>query len=88
MRTGLPPGPPPELADALLHQWLPKGVLGLSILGDLHQEYEELIDAGGRAPRLCYWRSALALSARYALVRLKKRALETDSEARRQEGKR
>ena len=63
---------PPRLADALLERWLPAGVLGMSILGDLHQEYEELTGAEAlRFPRLWYWRSALSLSACYALLALK-----------------
>ena len=54
---------PPARAEALLHRWLPDGALGLSIIGDLHQEYNELVEAGmGRAagigvPR---WRSVHA----------------------------
>ena len=63
---------PPSLADTLLERWLPAGVLGLSILGDLHQEYEELTGAHAlRFPRVWYWRSALSLSGRHALLALK-----------------
>ena len=41
---------PPARAEALLHRWLPDGLLGLSMIGDLHQEYNELVEAGmGRA---------------------------------------
>ena len=62
---------PPPLADALLERWLPSGVLGMSILGDLHQEFEELTAASALSlPRVWYWRSALSLSARYALLAL------------------
>ena len=42
MRGSHTPVPPPK-ADALLHRWLPDGVPGLSIIGDLHQEYAELV---------------------------------------------
>jgi hypothetical protein len=62
---------PPARADALLLRCLPQGVVGLSILGDLHQEFDELIEASVlRGPRFWYWRTALGLSARYGLVRL------------------
>lgn len=68
--------PPPSAADALLHRWLPDGILGLSIIGDLHQEYAELCDSGAHGnPDRWYWRSALTLSARYAAIRLKTRML-------------
>ncbi|MCH7890328.1 MAG: ABC transporter permease [Gemmatimonadetes bacterium] len=67
---------PPARAEALLHRWLPDGALGLSMIGDLHQEYNELVEAGmGRAADRWYWRSAMALSARYAAIRLKNRVL-------------
>ena len=68
---------PPPKAVALLLKWLPEGVLGLSIIGDLHQEYAELVEAGmGSAADRWYWRSAIALSGRYAAVRLKERVLD------------
>ncbi len=71
---------PPARAVALLHRWLPDGALGLSIIGDLHQEYNELAEAGrGRAADRWYWRSAMALSARYAAIRLKNTVLDRRS---------
>ena len=43
-----PQGPiPPPGADALLRRFLPKGTLGLTIIGDLHQEFIELIGETG-----------------------------------------
>lgn len=70
------PVPPPK-ADALLHRWLPDGVLGLSIIGDLHQEYAELVEAGmGGAADRWYWRSAITLSGRYAAIRLRNGVLD------------
>ena len=73
--------PPPPRADALLERWLPDGVLGLSIIGDLHQEYRELTTSDSlRFPRLWYWRSAVALSGRYALHRLTNRMLYSSSD--------
>ncbi len=66
------PTPPPPLADRLLRRALPDGVAGLSILGDLHQEYDELTLAESlRWPRLWYWRSALGLAGRFAWTRLR-----------------
>ena len=57
---------PPRWADALLRRFLPEGELGLSIIGDLHQEFEETRHRGRFSfPRLRYWRDALGLSARY-----------------------
>ena len=71
---------PPPAADALLHRWLPDGILGLSIIGDLHQEYAELCDSRAHGnPDRWYWRSALTLSARYAAIRLKNRMLASRS---------
>ena len=73
------PTPPPK-ADTLLHRWLPDGVLGLSIIGDLHQEYAERVEAGpGRAADRWYWRSAIALSVRYGALQWKNRVLDRTS---------
>ncbi|MBT8338171.1 MAG: ABC transporter permease [Gemmatimonadetes bacterium] len=73
---------PPASADALLQRWLPDGVLGLSILGDLHEEFGELIDdAGPGRARWWYWRSAVALSVRYAGVRARHALAARDSMA-------
>ena len=63
---------PPPWADSVLLWLLPEGVLGLSILGDVHQEFWELQEAGGlRFPRLWYWRTALGLCARYGWLKAK-----------------
>lgn len=71
---------PPPLADELLERFLPEGVLGQSILGDLHQEFGDLDSASQLAmPRLWYWRTALGLALRYSLVHLKTRMLEQGS---------
>jgi predicted permease len=54
------------VAEALLRWLLPRGDLGLSILGDLRQEFEEIhLTSASRFPRLWYWRSAVALGCRY-----------------------
>ena len=42
-------------------RWLPEGVLGQTILGDLHQEYGEMVTSGERgSPNMWYWRTALS----------------------------
>jgi putative ABC transport system permease protein len=43
--------------------------VGLSILGDLREEFDERIARGSRAAGLWYWAQALTLGARYALQR-------------------
>ena len=57
---------PPAAAEKLLRQVLPVGLVGETILGDLHQELEER--ARQRRPflSLWYWWHALELAARYA----------------------
>ena len=67
---------PPTAADELLRRCLPEGVLGTTIIGDLHQELEQLVrEAAVRRPRLWYWWQAIQLSARYYPIRLKRRFL-------------
>ncbi len=70
---GASPNPnPPKLAEALLRQLLPSGVLGLSILGDLRQEYREIAEYRlSRFPRLWYWRTAMTLGGRYTVQHLR-----------------
>jgi putative ABC transport system permease protein len=61
---------PPRPADALLKRWLPEGIHGESIIGDLHQEYDELIRSKQVVfPQIWYWRSTLALLVGFALYR-------------------
>ncbi len=63
---------PPALADALLRRCLPAGILGLSIIGDLHQEFDGLRASGARSsPGLWYWywRAAVGLAVRYSVTR-------------------
>lgn len=63
---------PPAWAEALLRRSLPDGVVGLSILGDVHEEYEELAARGGRfRPAAWYVRAATGLTLRYGSIRLK-----------------
>lgn len=65
---------PPRLADALLGLFLPDGVKGLTILGDLHQEFGDRVNQQGRGrARLNYWRDAWALSLRLAPGMLRRR---------------
>ena len=61
---------PPALACALLARVLPEGTLGLSILGDLYEEFDERALLGPARARHWFWRSALGLGGRYAARRL------------------
>jgi len=64
----------------LLRRWLPDGVVGLSILGDLYEEFEERIADGSlRFPGVWFWWNALVLSARYGLVRGRMSLARSDS---------
>jgi putative ABC transport system permease protein len=54
---------PPRAADALLRRVLPSGKRGLSMLGDLHEEFRAIPHE--RAARRWYWLQALRLSLRY-----------------------
>ena len=61
---------PPERADGLLERVLPDGIKGLTILGDLHQEFSDvLVERGEAAARRWYWRESMKLWLRYAAVR-------------------
>ena len=54
---------------------LPEGMVGDSILGDLHQELEELAASRGRLrARLWYWLAALELAWSYRLRAWRQRA--------------
>ncbi len=58
---------PPRGADRLLATALPQGLLGSTIIGDLHQEHEERARHQGPSRLwLWYWLQALKLAARYA----------------------
>jgi len=68
---GAAPGVPPSGADAILERALPHGTKGLTILGDLHEEFNDVcVERGPSAARRWYWRSALALGGRYAVLRI------------------
>ncbi len=56
---------PPARAEALLIRLLPSGPAGLSILGDLREEFAQRATRKGAAPRFWYWWQALRLGARY-----------------------
>lgn len=58
---------PPGLAERLLRWWLPRGVVGDSILGDAREELLDYRRDGGRTPpALWYWFHALRIGAHYA----------------------
>jgi putative ABC transport system permease protein len=54
---------PPRVADALLRRVLPYGKRGLSILGDLREEFRAIPEEG--AAKRWYWLQVLRLSLRY-----------------------
>ncbi|MDA0311430.1 MAG: permease prefix domain 2-containing transporter [Gemmatimonadetes bacterium] len=61
---------PPRRADALLERALPSGSKGLTILGDLHQEFYDIASRRGiRRARRWYWRESIMLGLRYAIAR-------------------
>lgn len=71
MADGSPRVRPPERADALLRRCLPDGPKGLTILGDMHEEFEDVREGRGpRAARRWYWRTALTVSTRYVAARV------------------
>ncbi len=59
---------PPRFAEALLRRCLPAGVTGLTILGDLREDYVARLERGQGA-WAWYWREALFLALRYRLRR-------------------
>lgn len=61
------PVEPPRLAERLLRVWLPRGVVGDSIIGDAREEFAEYVRRrGGRFRAMWYWLHALRLAANYA----------------------
>ena len=70
---------PPERACALLRYWLPAGTVGLSILADLYEEFDERVEAGAARSGLWFWYHAVTLSGRYAFERAGQRLGEHDS---------
>ncbi|MCH7717577.1 MAG: ABC transporter permease, partial [Gemmatimonadetes bacterium] len=63
---------PPRVAEILLRRFLPSGVVGRSILGDLRREFGEICRSRSRHhPRLWYWHQAVRLSGWYAWSRIR-----------------
>ncbi len=63
---------PPLVAEMLLRRFLPSGVVGRSILGDLRREFGEICRSRSRNyPRLWYWHQAVRLSGWYAWLRIR-----------------
>lgn len=57
---------PPSRADVFLTAALPAGLVGNTIIGDLHQEFAEIkARRGTLIARAWYWLQALELVARY-----------------------
>lgn len=73
------PRDPPAAAVSLLRWVLPDDLVGSSILGDLYEEYDEIAPHAGVRADAWFWRSALALSVRYALVGARTRLTRSDS---------
>lgn len=59
---------PPSAAETLLRFFLPAGDVGLSILGDLREEYARLADGRKWSRPFWYWRQAFALLFHYSLI--------------------
>ena len=60
-------GNPPRFAERLLRWWLPRGIVGDSILGDAREELLEYRNRGGALPPgFWYWLHALRIGAHYA----------------------
>jgi len=65
---------PPRTADALLRRVLPDGPKSLTILGDLHEEFEDVRrERGLLRARRWFWRAALSMTFRYGLGRFTRR---------------
>lgn len=65
---------PPSRADTILLAVLPAGAKGLTIIGDLHEEFRVVRKMrGDAAARRWYWRSALAIAPRYFVRRVVRR---------------
>jgi len=65
---------PPVLASAILRLFLPKGVVGDTIRGDLWQEFNQRARSGSRlSARTWYWRHILGLAGRSLLARVRAR---------------
>src|SRR5580765_5573373 len=81
LRTASQASRPPRLAQALLTRVLPGGTRGLSIIGDLTEEYRARATHKHRAT-LWFWRQALMLALRYRCdpcrFRLRRRTLMFD----------
>jgi len=58
---------PPRAAEALLRRFIPDGMRGNSIIGDLREEYRSLrLKRGVNAARIWYWANTALLSVQYA----------------------
>ncbi|NNF25939.1 MAG: hypothetical protein HKN73_01790, partial [Gemmatimonadetes bacterium] len=73
------PRDPPGPAVSLLRWALPDDVVGSSILGDLYEEYDEIAPHAGVRADAWFWRSALVLTVRYALVGARTHLTRSDS---------
>ncbi|UCG89111.1 MAG: ABC transporter permease [Gemmatimonadota bacterium] len=64
----------PRVPDFLLSVFLPPGVVGESIKGDLDQEFDETVASGSAvSARIRYWLEAMRFVGRYGVLRLSAR---------------
>ncbi len=69
--TTEPGGKPPRLAQRLLRTCVPSGLVGDSLLGDLHEEFvRKSRDHRQISASVWYWRQSIGLGARYLLERM------------------
>jgi predicted permease len=65
-------GTPPRPAEKILQRLLPKNVAGMSIVGDLREEYRDLTQRTGTSTaRWWYWQTVLFLLLRYNWIRMR-----------------
>ena len=63
---------PPKSAEFLLCRLLPKNVTGLSMIGDLREEYKEFAQKTDKSTaNHWYWRTVITTSSRYNWIRLR-----------------
>lgn len=81
------PPVPPRLAEKLLRQCLPKDIRGSAILGDLREEYGELVASGRRRARPWFWLQALSIGLRYLPGKIRSLCPDRISDRRKGEGR-
>ena len=76
---------PPSWADVWLTWLLPDGVKGVTIIADLHAEFDEVVrERRHRYPRIRYAMDAFRLGLRYQLLRLRRGSAQVDGRTHRE----